>query len=115
MITSQATIRQQTLVKVDNMENVINSIDWLVTIDDGTRITHHAGHSNLQAPKDLFIAFADVTEAQKLEWIFAPYNGLDAFVARMVQVMQEAGDQISYDMPAPPPIQEIFKVRRVSV
>ena len=42
MITSSAKITQQTLVDVGDMVNVINSINWLVTIDDGTRVTHHA-------------------------------------------------------------------------
>jgi hypothetical protein len=115
MITSSAKITQQTLVDVGDMVNVINSINWLVTIDDGTRVTHHAGRSDLQAPAGSFIPFMDVTEAQKFEWIFMPYNGLDAFAARIVTVLQEASDQISYDIPAPPPVQDTFKVRKVSV
>jgi hypothetical protein len=115
MITSEAKILKQILVKIDNMDNVISIVEWLVTIDDGTRVTKHSGISELKAPTGSFIAFSEVTEAQKLEWAFSEHRGQDAFVARIVKALQEAGDQISYDIPAPPPQQEVFKVRKVSV
>jgi hypothetical protein len=115
MITSEAKILKQTLVTVDNMENVISTIEWIVNINDGTRVTKHAGISELKTPTGSFIEFSEVTEAQKLEWAFAEHRGQDAFVARVVKVLQELGDEVSYDIPAPPPLQETFKVRKVAV
>ena len=115
MTTSSAEITKQILTKVGDMNNVIISLEWMVTIDDGTRVTKHAGVSSLNAPVGNFIEFPNVTDAQKLEWAFALHNGKDAFVERMVNIMREAGDQITYDIPAPLPHLPTFKVRKVSV
>jgi hypothetical protein len=119
MTTHSVEIRQQSLVQVENMENVIKFLDWVVTIDDGTRVTHHAGRSELKPLTGpltrTFVDFSNVTQEQKILWIFEPYGGLDAFVARIVKIMQEAGDNISYDIPAPPPVLDSFQLRKVMV
>ena len=117
MITSKAEITKQTLVKIDDMENVISTIDWIVTIDVGTRVTKHAGHSKLQAPTESFINFSELTEAKKIEWALAEHGGQDAFVTRVVGILNEMGDSISSEVtiPAPLPILDTFKLRKVVV
>jgi hypothetical protein len=115
MITFQTQITKQHLVKVDNMENVISTIEWVLTLNEGARVTTHAGKSDLDIPTGSFVSFSEVTEAQKLEWAFAKYNGQDAFVERVIKILNEAGNSISFNIPAPPPPQETFVMRKVVV
>lgn len=86
MISFQTTILKETLVRVDGRVNVINSIEWLITIDEDGVVSNHAGISELEYPTDTFIPFAEVYDAQKLEWAFAPHGGIDALVDRLTVI-----------------------------
>ena len=86
MTTTNPKILKETLVRVDGKVNVIDRIEWLIAIEVDGVTSNHAGMSELEHPTDNFIPFADLTDAQKLEWAFAPYGGLDALVERLSMI-----------------------------
>jgi L-ascorbate metabolism protein UlaG (beta-lactamase superfamily) len=93
MMDVQTKIYKQTLINVDGRTNVISEIDWVVTIDDGTKVTHHGGKTELELPTDAFTEFQNLSDQQKLDWAFAPYGGLDVLMQRFAAIaeMQESG------------------------
>jgi len=93
MIDVQTKISRQALISVGDRINVISEIDWIVSIDDGEKVTHHGGRTELELPTDSFTEFQSLSDQQKLDWAFAPYGGLDALMQRFVAIaeMKESG------------------------
>ena len=93
MMDVQTKISKQALISVGDRVNVISEIDWIVSIDDGTKVTHHGGRTELELPTDAFTEFQNLSDQQKLDWAFAPYGGLDVLMQRFAAIaeMQESG------------------------
>lgn len=75
-------------------DNVVDRVEWMIAGDEGDNVARIGGRTNLNpvVPSD-FTEYANLTEAQVLEWVFAILGpdaiaALEASIAAQIATMQ---------------------------